>query len=205
MLVSNYFKQKLILLGSASKKKITWVKYLSNCTPTPPLAQQKSTDNKLRSKLSEEIGKCSVAQILTLMRLRYTITLSLYYLCVSNVSYVSIHLLLFPSSRSRTSLWKVFPNTLQVWNVHHWCHCNQFLLTFRTLRQPRNTSSASHAAGDASHGPCLLLRLYQNKIRGYMVMVVKRRNNTDGIYIRILFLNIDKAFKWKPENLVTLT
>ena len=87
-------------MGSANKKKITWVKYLSNCTPTPPLTQQKSTDNKLRSKLGEEMGKCSVAQILTLMRLHYTITISV----VSNVSYVSIHLLLFPSSRSRTSL-----------------------------------------------------------------------------------------------------
>ena len=58
------------------------MKYLSNCTPTPPLAQQKSTDNKLRSKLGEEMGKCPVAQILTLMRLLHDyplVVLSLLY------------------------------------------------------------------------------------------------------------------------------
>ena len=44
-------------------------KYLSNCTPTPPLIQQKSTDNKLRLVLGYGKGRCTVVQILTLIQL----------------------------------------------------------------------------------------------------------------------------------------
>ena len=42
--------------------------YLSNCTSSPPLAQQQSTDNKLGLMWSWGRGRCVVSQILTLIQ-----------------------------------------------------------------------------------------------------------------------------------------
>ena len=42
--------------------------YLGNCSPTPPLTQQQSIDNKSRLMLSQRRGRWAVAQILILIR-----------------------------------------------------------------------------------------------------------------------------------------
>ena len=41
--------------------------YVSDSTLTPPLAQQQSTDNKVRLMLGKGRGSCAVAQILILI------------------------------------------------------------------------------------------------------------------------------------------
>ena len=41
--------------------------YVSDSTLTPPLAQQQSTDNKVRLMLGKGRGSCAVAQILLLI------------------------------------------------------------------------------------------------------------------------------------------
>ena len=42
--------------------------YLTNCTPTPPLTQLQSTDNKLGLMLGQGRGKNTVVHILTLIQ-----------------------------------------------------------------------------------------------------------------------------------------
>ena len=50
-MVSYFFSGFWLKLLCVLKNWLDQSKYLSNCTPTPPLIQQKSTDNKLRLEL----------------------------------------------------------------------------------------------------------------------------------------------------------